>query len=104
VFARVVRYSVDPERCEEALHAFERAALEIGEIDGIAGGYVLADGDDGLIITVTLWTDRTAMENSEVRASRLRQDALRTVDGEIISVERLSVAAEVRARSGIREY
>lgn len=95
MFARVVRYSVEPERCEEALQAFERAAQEIGAIDGITGGYVMADGDDGLIITVTLWSDRNAMENSEVRASRLRQDALRSVDGEIISVERVSVATEI---------
>lgn len=97
MFARVVRYSVEPERCEEALQAFERAAQEIGAIDGIAGGYVMADGDDGLIITVTLWSDRNAMESSEVRASRLRQEALRTVDGEIISVERVSVATEIDA-------
>jgi len=95
VFARVVRYSVDPERCDEALKAFEQAAQEIGAIDGIAGGYVMADGDDGLIITVTIWHDRNAMENSEVRASRLRQDALRAVDGEIMSVERVSVATEI---------
>jgi heme-degrading monooxygenase HmoA len=95
VFARVVRYSVEPERCEEALQAFEQAAQEIGAIDGITGGYVMADGDDGLIITVTFWNDRNAMENSEVRASRLRQDALRSVEGEIISVERVSVATEI---------
>jgi heme-degrading monooxygenase HmoA len=97
VFARVVRYSVEPDRCEEALQAFEQAAREIGAIDGIAGGYVMADGDDGLIITVTIWNDRNSMENSEVRASRLRQNALRAVDGEIMSVERLSVAAEIDA-------
>lgn len=95
MFARVVRYSVEPDRCEEALQAFEQAAQEIGAIDGITGGYVMADGDDGLIITVTLWNDRNAMENSEVRASRLRQEALRSVDGEIMSVERVSVATEI---------
>jgi heme-degrading monooxygenase HmoA len=97
VFARVVRYSVDPERCDEALQAFQQAAQEIGAMDGIAGGYVLADSDDGLIITVTFWNDRAAMENSEVRASRLRQDALRSVEGEIVSVERVSVATEIDA-------
>jgi heme-degrading monooxygenase HmoA len=95
VFARVVRYSVEPERCEEALQAFKQAAQEIGDIDGITGGYVMSDGEDGLIITVTFWNDRNAMENSEVRASRLRQDALRSVEGEIISVERVSVATEI---------
>jgi heme-degrading monooxygenase HmoA len=101
VFARVVRYSVEPDRCQEALRAFEQAAQEIGAIDGLAGGYVMADGDDGLIITVTIWNDRNAMEMSEVRASRLRQTALRSVDGEIMSVERLSVATEIDARTAV---
>jgi heme-degrading monooxygenase HmoA len=101
VFARVVRYSVEPERCQEALEAFEQAAQEIGAVDGITGGYVMADGDDGLIITVTIWNDRNAMEKSEVRASRLRQEALRSVEGEIISVERLSVATEIDAPTSV---
>jgi heme-degrading monooxygenase HmoA len=94
VFARVVRYSVEPERCEEALAAFEEAAREIGVIDGIQGAYVMADGDNGRIITLTLWENQAKMEASEVRASALRQQALRAVEGEIDSVERLRVAVE----------
>jgi heme-degrading monooxygenase HmoA len=94
VFARLVRYSVEPKRCEEALQAFEEAAREIGEIDGIRGAYVMADGDSGRIITLTLWEDREKLEASEVRASALRQRALRSVEGEIESVERLRVAVE----------
>ena len=95
MFARVVRYQVEPERCDEALAAFEEAAKQIGDIDGITGGYVLVDGDSGRIMTVTLWEDRAKMEASEVRASRLRQEALRTVEGDIESVERLRVAAGI---------
>jgi heme-degrading monooxygenase HmoA len=95
VFARVVRYQVDPERCDEALAAFEEAAKEIGNIEGITGGYVMVDGDAGRIITVTLWEDRAALEASEVRASRLRQEALRSVEGDIESVERLRVASGI---------
>jgi heme-degrading monooxygenase HmoA len=95
VFARVVRYSVEPDRCTEALQALEQAAKEIGDIDGISGGYVLADGESGRLVTVTLWDDRAAMEASEVRASRLRQEALRPVEGEIESVERLHVTSEI---------
>lgn len=94
MFARVVRYSVEPERCEEALASFEDAARQIGEIDGIQGAYVMADGDSGRIITLTLWENREKMEASEVRASALRQQALRSVEGEIDSVERLRVAVE----------
>jgi heme-degrading monooxygenase HmoA len=95
VFARVVRYQVDPERCDEALAAFEQAAKAIGDIDGITGGYVLVDGDSGRIITITLWEDRAKLESSEVRASRLRQEALRSVGGDIESVERLRVASGI---------
>ena len=95
MFARIVRYKVDPERCDEALEAFEAAANEIGDIDGIMGGYVMVDGDEGRIVTVTLWEDQSKLEASEVRASRLRQEALRTVGGDIDSVERLRIAAGI---------
>jgi heme-degrading monooxygenase HmoA len=95
VFARIVRYTVDPDRCDEALAAFERAAQEIGDIEGITGGYVMADGDSGRIVTVTLWEDQGKMEASEVRASRLRQEALRSVEGDVESVERLKVVTGI---------
>lgn len=95
MFARIVRYSVDPDRCDEALAAFEQAAQQIGDIDGITGGYVMADGETGRIVTVTLWEDRQKMEASEVRASRLRQEALRSVEGDVESVERLRVTTGI---------
>lgn len=95
MFARIVRYSVDPERCDEALEAFKAAAQKIGDIDGITGGYVMVDGESGRIVTVTLWEDQAKMEASEVQASRLRQEALRTVEGDVESVERLQVAAGI---------
>ena len=95
MFARIVRYQVDPDRCDEALEALEEAALQIGDIAGITGGYVMVDGDSGRLVTVTLWEDQAAMEASEVKASRLRQDALRAVEGDIESVERLRVATGI---------
>jgi heme-degrading monooxygenase HmoA len=95
VYARIVRYSVDPERCDEALAAFEEAARQIGDIEGITGGYVMADGDSGRIVTVTLWEDQAKLEASEVRASRLRQEALRSVAGDVESVERLKVVTGI---------
>ena len=95
MFARVVRYQVDPDRCDEALAALEGAVKQIGEIDGITGGYLLVDGDSGRIITITLWEDQAALESSEVRASRLRQEALHAVEGDIESVERLRVVSGI---------
>jgi len=95
MFARVVRYQVDPDRCDEALDSLEGAVREIGKIEGITGGYLLVDGDSGRIITITLWEDQAALEASEVRASRLRQEALHAVEGDIESVERLRVASGI---------
>lgn len=103
MFARVVRYRVDPERCDEALEAFEEAAKTIGDIDGITGGYVMVDGEEGRIVTMTLWEDQSKMEASEVRASRLRQEALRTVEGDIDSVERLRITAGIANDAQPRE-
>ena len=95
MFARIVRYTVDPDRCDEALEAFEEVAKRIGDIDGITGGYVMVDGDEGRIVTMTIWEDQAKLEASEVHASRLRQEALRTVEGDIDSVERLRIAAGI---------
>jgi heme-degrading monooxygenase HmoA len=95
VFARVVRYAVDPERFDQAVEAFERAALEIGQLDGLRRVYVMTERDAGRIVTVTLWESREALEASEVRASALRQQALSLVDGEIDSVDRLQVAIDL---------
>jgi heme-degrading monooxygenase HmoA len=95
VFARLVRYKVEPDRSDEALAAFRSAADEIGSLDGFEGGYVLSDAESGHIYTLTLWTDRAALEASEVRASRLRQGAVRTVEGDIEAVDRLRVAQNI---------
>jgi hypothetical protein len=37
-------------------------------------------------VTFTLWENRAAIDKSEVRAASLRQQALRSVDGEVQSV------------------
>ena len=90
-----MRYQVDPDRCDDALAALEDAAQQIGAIDGNSGGYVLVDGEAGRIMTFIMWQDQAAMEASEVHASRLRQDAIRAVEGEIVSIERLRIATEI---------
>ena len=95
MYARVVRYHVNPDRCDEALEALEEAVKQIGDIEGITGGYLLVDGDAGRIITITLWENQAALEASEVRASRLRQEALHAVEGDIESVERLRVVSGI---------
>lgn len=92
--ARLVRYRVDPARCEEALKAFGKAAEDIGDLEGMKAAYVMIDQEDqGRILSLTVWENQAALEGSEVRATRLRQDALDTVEGEIESVERFRISS-----------
>jgi heme-degrading monooxygenase HmoA len=86
VYARLVRYAIEPDRIDDALVAFREAGRELAQLQGFEGGHVLVDPDGGTLLTFALWQDRAALERSEVRAASLRQRALRTVDGEVQSV------------------
>lgn len=95
MFARVARYEVAPERMDEAVEAFRDAVTEITGLDGLKGGSVLTDAEDGVIISMTFWETRTAMEDSEVHAAALRRQAAKQVDGTVVSVHCLDVVAEI---------
>lgn len=95
MFARVARYEVPPERMDEAVEAFREAVGHIEGLEGLKGGSVLTDAEDGVIISMTFWDSRTAMESSEVQAAGLRQQAAKQVDGVVVSVHCLDVVAQV---------
>jgi heme-degrading monooxygenase HmoA len=95
MFARVARYEVHPDRTHEAIEAFHAAAAELEGTNGLAGGYVCVDYEDGAIMSMTLWENRMAMDESERKAAGLRQDAAKRVDGRIVSVQSLDVAIEI---------
>ena len=95
MFARVARYDVEPDRTDEAIEAFRDAAAQLEGIEGMKGGYVLADREDGVIMSMTIWASRAAMDNSEVKASGLRQEAAKSVGGSVVSVHCLDVAIEI---------
>jgi heme-degrading monooxygenase HmoA len=100
VFARVARYDVAEERMDAAAEAFREAASQLASLPGFQGGYVLSAREDGVVMTMTLWESRTAMDTSEVRAARLRQEATRQVDGEVTSVQCLEVAVDIGSPPG----
>jgi len=79
----------------EAVEAFREAASQLASLDGLQGGYVLTDEEEGVVMTITLWESRAAMDASEVRAARLRQEAAKQADGEVTSVQCLEVAVEI---------
>ena len=97
MFARVARYEVPPERMDDAVKAFREAVTEIEGINGLKGGSVLVDAEDGVVMSMTFWDSRTAMEDSEVKAAGLRQQAAKEVDGTVVSVHCLDVVAEIGA-------
>ncbi|HEV8602683.1 MAG TPA: antibiotic biosynthesis monooxygenase [Gaiellaceae bacterium] len=97
MYARIARYEVPEERMDEAVEAFREAAGQISDLEGLEGGYVLSDAESGTVMTVTLWESRAAMDASEVRAARLRQDAVQQADGSVASVHSLEVAVEIGA-------
>jgi heme-degrading monooxygenase HmoA len=97
MFARVARYDVEPDRTGEAIEAFREAVTQLEGENGLKGGYVLADWEDGVIVSMTLWENRVAMDESESKAASLRQDAAKAVDGNVVSVHNLNVALEIGA-------
>lgn len=101
MYARIVRYQVPTERFEEALEGFEEAAKAIKQLDGFAHGYVLGDPESGLIMTSTIWQSRTALDASDVKASALRQRAIRDVQGSVESVDRVQVLTEIGSRVAV---
>jgi heme-degrading monooxygenase HmoA len=95
VFARVARYEVPEDQVDKAVEAFREAASQLASLQGLEGGYVLTDSDTGEVMTMTLWTSRAAMDASDVRAARLRQEAAKQADGSVTSVQCLEVAVEI---------
>ena len=95
MYARIARYDVQPDRTGEAIDAFREAAQQLEGLEGLKGGYVLADWEDGVIMSLTLWENRAAMDSSENKAAALRQQAAKSVDGEVVSVHNLDVPIEI---------
>jgi heme-degrading monooxygenase HmoA len=80
---------------EAAAEAFREAASQLTSIRGFRSGYVLTAPEDGVVMSMTLWESRAAMEDSEVRAARLRQEATGQVEGEVTSVQCFEVAVDL---------
>jgi heme-degrading monooxygenase HmoA len=92
--ARVARYEVAPERCDEAVEALLEAARDIAAMDGFENGYVFVDSETGETMTLTFWQNQAAAESSATRAATARQRAVSTVDGEVASVQAFDVVRE----------
>ena len=95
MYARMARYHIDPQRCDEAVASFGEAGAKIGALDGFQSGYLLIDTDTGEVVTLTFWESQAAVDASEMRATTARQGAVREVEGDVDSVTRFDVVREL---------
>jgi hypothetical protein len=93
MFARVAVYEIPGHRMDEAVERFREA---LGQVTGMAEAYVLVSTESGRALTMTLWDQPNTMESSRMRATRLRGDAAKAVDGTVQSVVEYEVAIHER--------
>ncbi len=101
MFARVARYKIPQNRFGEVIPAFRESVEGLQEAEGLAGGYLLIDPENCTALTLTLWDNQQSLQNSEMRATRLRGQALEAVDGETLSVETGEVALDFSQKAQV---
>ena len=94
MFARVARYKIPESRFGEVIPAFRDSIEGLREAEGLSGGYLIVDPESCTAMTVTLWESREALQGSEMRATRLRGQAVDAVDGEVLFVDTGEVAID----------
>jgi heme-degrading monooxygenase HmoA len=89
--ARVARYEVSPERCDDAVEVFLASAKDIIGMDGFQSGYILVNSETGETMTVTFWESQATADASATRAAVLRRRAIAAVEGDVASVQGFDV-------------
>jgi heme-degrading monooxygenase HmoA len=98
MFARVAVYEIPGHRVEEAVTGFQEAIDEIKDMGGLEEIDVFISPESDRALTISFWNHQDAMEASRIKASRLRNDAAKVVDGSVHSVVEYEVA--IRERLG----
>lgn len=92
MFARLSTYQGSPVPAEGNLTANWEAVLnQVQEVPGFRGVYYLVDRASGRAKSLTLWADKEAMQASEGRGTRLREEAAQREGQRVVSVERFEV-------------
>jgi heme-degrading monooxygenase HmoA len=88
-------YEVPAEKSDAAADTFREVIGEIRKLNGLVTAYVLMHTDSGRLITMTVWENADVMAASRMTATRLRGDAIRALDGDVLSTEEYEVAVRV---------
>ncbi len=93
MFARVSVYEIPEAERSEAQSRFREALGQIRGLEGFKESHFLFACEGNRAMTITFWESNAAMAASRVAASRLRSQAARSVDGEVVSVDEFEVVA-----------
>ncbi len=93
--ARVSIYDIPDDRADDAVDAFREALGTIAASRGLAEGLFLVSRDGSRGVAMTVWEDEGAMSASRVAASRLRGEAIRSVEGATVMVDEYEIAVRV---------
>ena len=94
--ARITRVEGSPEQLEDGIANVTGAVIPAAKgMAGFAGAYFLADRSSGTMLGITLWDSEEALRASEEAAEALRRGAASASGGQIASVERYEVVAQV---------
>ena len=91
MFVRISVYEIPGHRMDEAVKGFSEALDQIRDM-GPQEAYVLVSPESDRAVTMTFWERAEEMESSRLKASRLRSEAAKVVDGSVQSVTEYEVA------------
>jgi heme-degrading monooxygenase HmoA len=101
MFARVSVYDIPDDRSHEAVASFKGALEAIRASRGFEEAYFFVSRESHRALALTLWNDHDGMEASRVAATRLRGEAVRAVDGDIVLVDEYEVALHVESQPAV---
>src|SRR5262245_15815603 len=98
MYARVAVYEIPGHRTTDAVESFRDAIARIKEMHP-AEVLVLVSPESDRALTMSFWEREDDLEASRMKASRLRSDAAKAVDGTVQSVVEYEVAIRERIDS-----
>ena len=96
MYARVTRLESSPGQVDDGIRMVNEQVIPTAKaLAGFTGAYFLADRESGRLLGITLWDSEQHLLDSEVAATKLREDTAQQAGAAVTSVERYEVIAQV---------
>ena len=99
MYGRLTIIDGNPEHVE-LLPEPQEQPIEQDQMPGLRALYCLIDRSTGKGASLSIWDSREAMDASEERAARQRQQAEETGGGRVVSIDRMEVVNVLYERRG----